>query len=75
MELIFLPTIKNLDLIALILKKILRSAHNLFEVNTKKMQNIKEIFISPIFKYKTVHHLEFINADFFSTTKVIRKLR
>ena len=32
--------------------KIIGSAHNLIELNIKKQQNIKEIFISPIFKYK-----------------------
>ncbi len=32
--------------------KIIGSAHNLIELNIKKQQNIREIFISPIFKYK-----------------------
>tara|TARA_B100001121_G_scaffold309855_1_gene338243 strand:- start:663 stop:1208 length:546 start_codon:yes stop_codon:yes gene_type:complete len=32
--------------------KLLGSAHNLLEVNVKKLQKVKEIFISPIFKYK-----------------------
>ena len=48
--------------------KLLGSAHNLFEVNTKKMQNIKEIFISPIFKYKNrspfgIHKCRFFFDD------------
>ena len=30
----------------------LGSAHNLQEVKVKKLQNVKEIFISPIFKHK-----------------------
>ena len=32
--------------------KLLGSAHNLLEVNIKKLQKVKEIFISPIFKNK-----------------------
>tara|TARA_B100001540_G_C15385635_1_gene452101 strand:+ start:81 stop:545 length:465 start_codon:yes stop_codon:yes gene_type:complete len=32
--------------------KILGSAHNQFEINCKKNQRIKELFISPIFKKK-----------------------
>ncbi len=32
--------------------KLLGSAHNLLEVNIKKVQKISEIFISPIFKHK-----------------------
>ena len=32
--------------------KLLGSAHNLLEVNIKKLQKVKEIFISPIFKHK-----------------------
>tara|TARA_B100000424_G_scaffold88122_1_gene65941 strand:+ start:270 stop:815 length:546 start_codon:yes stop_codon:yes gene_type:complete len=32
--------------------KIIGSAHNLFEMNIKKKQNISEVFISPVFKKK-----------------------
>jgi len=33
--------------------KIIGSAHNYYELLIKKMQNVQEIFMSPIFKYKT----------------------
>ena len=33
--------------------RIIGSAHNLKEIKQKELQNIKEIFISPLFKYKT----------------------
>ncbi len=33
--------------------KIIGSAHNLKEIKIKELQNIKEIFISPLFKDKT----------------------
>ena len=31
---------------------IIGSAHNCYEMVLKKMQNVEEIFISPLFKYK-----------------------
>ena len=33
--------------------KILGSAHNLYEIRLKELQNIEEIFLSPLFKEKT----------------------
>ena len=33
--------------------RIIGSAHNLKEIKQKELQNIKEIFISPLFKNKT----------------------
>ena len=33
--------------------KILGSAHNLKEIKTKELQDIEEIFLSPLFKEKT----------------------
>ena len=33
--------------------KILGSAHNLYEIRIKELQNIEEIFLSPLFKEKT----------------------
>ena len=47
---------KNLNLINSNLKKkfkILGSAHNLREIKLKELQNIEEIFLSPLFKEKT----------------------
>ena len=47
---------KNLNLINTNLKKkfkILGSAHNLREIKLKELQNIEEIFLSPLFKEKT----------------------
>jgi len=47
---------KNLNLINTNLKKkfkILGSAHNLREIKLKELQNIEEIFLSPLFKKKT----------------------
>ena len=49
-------TNKNLNLRTKNFKKkfkILGSAHNLKEIKLKELQNIKEIFLSPIFKEKT----------------------
>jgi len=48
--------------------KLIGSAHNLLEVNIKKIQKVKEIFISPIFKYKKrsplgVHKCNFLFDD------------
>ena len=48
--------------------KLLGSAHNLREISIKKKQKIKEIFISPIFKYKNrtplgIHRLKYIFED------------
>ena len=44
----------NLKFISLKNKfKIIGSAHNLKEIKLKELQNIKEIFISPLFKDKT----------------------
>ncbi len=48
-------TNKNLNLRTINLKKkfkILGSAHNLKEIKIKELQNIKEIFLSPLFKKK-----------------------
>ncbi len=47
---------KNLNLKTTNLKKrfrILGSAHNLKEIKIKELQNIDEVFISPLFKEKT----------------------
>jgi len=47
---------KNLNLKGMGLKKkfkILGSAHNLWEIKIKELQNIEEIFLSPLFKEKT----------------------
>ena len=51
--------------------KIIGSAHNLFEINIKRKQKIKEIFISPIFKHKKnsplgIHKIKYIfeNVEF-----------
>ena len=33
--------------------KVLGSAHNLYEIKIKELQNIEEIFLSPVFKEKT----------------------
>lgn len=33
--------------------KLIGSVHNIYELNTKKMQQVDEIFISPVFKKKT----------------------
>ena len=49
-------TNQNLNLKSMKLKKrfkILGSAHNLKEIKTKELQNIEEIFLSPLFKEKT----------------------
>ena len=49
-------TNKNLNLRTVNLKKkfkILGSAHNLKEIKIKELQNIEEIFLSPLFKEKT----------------------
>ena len=48
--------------------KIIGSAHNHIEINIKKKQKIKEIFISPIFKHKNksplgIHKLKYIFED------------
>ena len=32
--------------------KFIGSAHNIYEINIKKLQKVEEIFISPIFKFK-----------------------
>ena len=55
MEHIFQLIIEILDLIIFNIKKfqIIGSAHNQNEINIKKKQRVKEIFISPIFKYKS----------------------
>ena len=37
--------------------KILGSAHNLYEIKIKELQNIEEIFLSPLFKKKTNQQL------------------
>ena len=37
--------------------KIIGSAHNLKEIKIKELQNIREIFLSPLFKKKTNHQL------------------
>tara|TARA_A100001011_G_scaffold384102_1_gene456256 strand:+ start:385 stop:915 length:531 start_codon:yes stop_codon:yes gene_type:complete len=49
-------TNRNLNLRAINFKKkfkILGSAHNLKEIKIKELQNIEEIFLSPLFKKKT----------------------
>ena len=48
--------------------KLFVSAHNFHEIKVKKKQKIKEIFISPIFKYKNrtplgIHRLKYIFED------------
>ena len=51
---------KNLNLRGIVLKKnfkILGSAHNLWEIKIKELQNIEEIFLSPLFKEKTNQRL------------------
>ena len=51
---------KNLNLRTDGLKKkfkILGSAHNLKEIRIKELQNIKEVFLSPLFKKKTNQQL------------------
>ena len=40
-------------------------AHNLIEVNIKKKQKIREIFISPIFKYKKRYPLGIYKSRYF----------
>ena len=53
-------TNKNLNLKTTNLKKkfrILGSAHNLKEIKIKELQNIEEIFLSPLFKKKTNQQL------------------
>ena len=51
---------KNLSLVSASFKKgfkILGSAHNLWEIKIKELQNIEEIFLSPLFKEKTNQRL------------------
>ena len=53
-------TNKNLNLKTTNLKKkfrILGSAHNLKEIKIKELQNVEEIFLSPLFKKKTNQQL------------------
>ena len=53
-------TNRNLNLRTVNLKKkfkILGSAHNLKEIKIKELQNIEEIFLSPLFKEKTNQQL------------------
>ena len=47
--------------------RIIGSAHNLIELNIKKQQNIKEIFISPIFKHK---NNKYVNRGIIKNLKV-----
>ena len=67
-------TNKNLNLRTINLKKkfkILGSAHNLKEIKIKELQNIKEIFLSPLFKKKINQQLNiFRYLKLRSTTKM-----
>ena len=45
--------------------KIIGSGHNIKEVNIKKKQRVKEIFISPICKYKNKHPLGIYKSRLF----------
>ena len=54
--------------------KIIGSGHNLKEINIKKQQNIKEIFISPIFKYKNKNALGIHKSRFFFNDKSYEKI-
>jgi len=49
--------------------KLIGSAHNLVELNIKKQQNIREIFISPIFKYKNRNALGIHKCKYFFNHK------
>ena len=44
--------------------KILGSAHNISELNIKKVQRINGIFISPVFKKKTNQALGIYRANY-----------
>ena len=53
--------------------KLIGSAHNLKEIHIKKIQNVKEIFISPIFKNKKnkalgIHKCKYFYTDSFYKT-------
>tara|TARA_B100000965_G_C19552658_1_gene740748 strand:- start:787 stop:1332 length:546 start_codon:yes stop_codon:yes gene_type:complete len=68
---------KNYDFNSYKLKKnfkIIGSGHNLKEINIKKQQNIKEIFISPIFKYKNKNALGIHKSRFFFNDKSYEKI-
>tara|TARA_B100000029_G_scaffold511246_1_gene604767 strand:- start:246 stop:791 length:546 start_codon:yes stop_codon:yes gene_type:complete len=54
--------------------KLLGSSHNLFEVNIKKLQNVKEIFISPIFKHKKKSPLGIHKCSHFFEDKSYEKI-
>ena len=54
--------------------KLLGSAHNLLEVNIKKLQKVKEIFISPIFKYKKRSPLGVHKCKYFFHDKSYEKI-
>ncbi len=54
--------------------KLIGSAHNLTEVSIKKLQNVKEIFISPIFKNKKRSALGIHKARFFFEDKSYDKI-
>tara|TARA_B110000305_G_scaffold208408_1_gene240635 strand:- start:636 stop:1004 length:369 start_codon:yes stop_codon:yes gene_type:complete len=61
MVLIFPHLIKTKDIFLILLKKILLSwdlAHNVYEIRTKELQNVKKIFLSSIFK-KNKNYLGF----------------
>lgn len=54
--------------------KMIGSAHNLKEVNIKKLQNIEEIFISPIFKDKNKTSLGIHKCNFFFEDNSYKKI-
>ncbi len=54
--------------------KIIGSGHNLKEVNIKKKQRVKEIFISHIFKYKNKHPLGIYKSRLFFEDKSYQKV-
>jgi len=54
--------------------KLIGSAHNINEVNIKKLQNIKEIFISPIFKHKNRTPLGIHRSKLFFSDKSYHKI-
>ena len=54
--------------------KLIGSAHNLMEVSIKKLQNVKEIFISPIFKNKKRSAMGIHKARIFFEDKSYNKI-
>jgi len=54
--------------------KLIGSAHNLLEVNIKKIQKVKEIFISPIFKHKNRTPLGIHRSKLFFSDKSYHKI-